>query len=170
MSVAKNRHNSKNQFLTFFMGQLQRSSNKPGSTSGVGRSIYDLLRVQITDGTLPAGTQAPSTRGLATELGVSRTTVTAVYEQLAAEGYLVTSAGRAARVVKPLTAPAPSSLSRGRRAKTAPTLSDFGRRLQNLSLGSGRPAIRDVVPDRPAEQPRILQHHAHPRAQLPSRH
>ncbi|MGQ2997624.1 MAG: GntR family transcriptional regulator, partial [Variovorax sp.] len=71
------------------------------SGQGAGRRIYALLRDQIADGTLPAGAPAPSTRALAAELGVSRTTVTAVYEQLAAEGYLLTSAGRAARIASP---------------------------------------------------------------------
>lgn len=61
--------------------------------NGTGRSIYKLLRAQIADGSLPAGARVPSTRGLAAELGVSRTTVTTAYEQLAAEGYLVTTTG-----------------------------------------------------------------------------
>lgn len=116
------------------MGQLQHSSHSPRSANGAGRTIYDLLRAQIADGTLPAGARAPSTRGLAAELGVSRTTVTAAYEQLAAEGYLVTSAGRAARVAKPLTAPAPSSWPSSRRTRPTLTLSDFGRRLQQIGL------------------------------------
>ena len=63
-----------------------------------GRRIYDLLRGQMADGTLPPGSPVVSTRTLAAELGVSRTTVTAVYEQLAAEGFLATAPGRAARV------------------------------------------------------------------------
>ena len=46
----------------------------------------------MTDGTLSAGTRVPSTRARAAESGVSRTTVTAVYDQLAAEGFIVTSA------------------------------------------------------------------------------
>lgn len=116
------------------MGQLHRLSPSLRSANGAGRTIYDLLRAQIADGTLPADARAPSTRGLAAELGVSRTTVTAAYEQLAAEGYLVTSTGRAARVAKPLTAPAPSCLPSSRRTRPALTLSDFGRRLQQIGL------------------------------------
>jgi GntR family transcriptional regulator/MocR family aminotransferase len=81
------------------MVQLKRLRNDQHGATGAGRTVYDLLRAQIADGTLSAGARAPSTRGLAAELGVSRTTVTAAYEQLAAEGYLVTSTGRAARVV-----------------------------------------------------------------------
>ena len=43
------------------------------------------------DGTLSAGGRVPSTRALAAEFGVSRTTVTAVYDQLAAEGFIVSA-------------------------------------------------------------------------------
>ena len=79
------------------MGQFdEEGRNHPGAT-GAGRRIYDLLRSQIADGTLLPGARVMSTRAQAAELGVSRTTVTAVYEQLTAEGFLVTAAGRAAR-------------------------------------------------------------------------
>jgi DNA-binding transcriptional MocR family regulator len=144
VTFAHNRHNGKNQFYYFSMGQLhQAHDGLPGAT-GAGRHIYDLLRGQIADGTLPAGASAPSTRGLAAELGVSRTTVTAAYEQLAAEGYLITSTGRAARVAKPPTGPAPSDLPTKRRTRSAPTLSDFGHRLQEI----GMPALPHAEPAR----------------------
>ena len=42
-----------------------------------------------------AGARLPSSRALAAELGISRGVVTSAYEQLAAEGYLETAAGRA---------------------------------------------------------------------------
>ncbi|WP_296799980.1 winged helix-turn-helix domain-containing protein, partial [Variovorax sp.] len=84
---------------------MDQLSLPPGQ--GAGRRIYTLLRDQIADGTLPAGAPAPSTRALAAELGVSRPTVTAVYEQLPAEGYLLTSPGRAAPPARPPAPPAP---------------------------------------------------------------
>lgn len=117
------------------MGQLQppRSSRHPGAT-GAGRRIYDLLRTQIADATLPLGARAPSTRALAAELGVSRTTVTAVYEQLAAEGFLITSAGRAARVASTLAAE-PSAIVRRSSRAVAP-LSTFGRRVERMVLSA----------------------------------
>jgi len=117
------------------MGQLQppRSARHPGAT-GAGRRIYDLLRTQIADRTLPLGARAPSTRALAAELGVSRTTVTAVYEQLAAEGFLVSSAGRAARVASSLAAQPSATGSRSHRA-VAP-LSTFGRRVERMVLSA----------------------------------
>ncbi|MGA0612778.1 PLP-dependent aminotransferase family protein [Caldimonas sp. KR1-144] len=117
--------------------------------SGVGRRIYELLRGQIADGTLAPGARAPSTRALAADLGVSRTTVTAAYEQLAAEGYLVTSAGRVARIASPPAVPAPSLGPRAaRRARRAPTLSGFGRRVGRMALpvpASAEPARIDFL-------------------------
>lgn len=117
------------------MGQSRTppSPRHPGAT-GAGRRIYDLLRTQVADGTLPLGARAPSTRALAAELGVSRTTVTAVYEQLAAEGFLVTSAGRAARVASTLAPSAPAALQRGSRPVTK--LSSFGRRIEKMALSA----------------------------------
>ena len=114
------------------MGQLPHPSSH--NAPGAGRTIYDLLRTQIADGTLPAGARAPSTRNLATELGVSRTTVTAVYEQLAAEGYLLTSGGRVARVAKPLAATVPSGSPNSCRTNLTPELSAFGAHLQQMGL------------------------------------
>ncbi|MBP0619490.1 PLP-dependent aminotransferase family protein [Cupriavidus consociatus] len=124
------------------MGQFRPpGGTRPGAT-GAGRRIYDLLRAQIADGSLPPGAPAPSTRALAAELAVSRTTVTAAYEQLAAEGFLVTSAGRAARVASALAAPAlPASAGTPRLASHLP-LSRFGRRLADI----GMPALPDAEP------------------------
>jgi GntR family transcriptional regulator / MocR family aminotransferase len=124
VTVARNRHNEKVQFRPFFMVQFESASY------GTGRRIYDLLRAQIADGTLPAGVPVPSTRALAADLGVSRTTVTAAYEQLAAEGFIVTSAGRVARVASPPMADA--SATTNRFEKTPPHLSAYGRRVSAL--------------------------------------
>lgn len=56
------------------------------------------LREAIRDGRLRPGTRLPSSRGLAGELGVSRRLVVEVFEQLAAEGYLVARHGSGTRV------------------------------------------------------------------------
>lgn len=137
----------------------------------VGRSLYELLRRQMSDGTRPAGGRMPSTRALAIEYGVSRTTVTAVYEQLAAEGFIVTAAGRAARVASQL---APAELPpAGRRARCAPPLSRFGQRVESMVLSAmpagescridflyGAVASRDfpALPWRRAYQAALLHH------------
>ncbi|MES2105507.1 MAG: PLP-dependent aminotransferase family protein [Pseudomonadota bacterium] len=57
------------------------------------RQLYRLLRQAILDRVLPANTRLPSSRDLASELVISRNTVLYAYEQLLAEGYLVTRIG-----------------------------------------------------------------------------
>ena len=121
------------------MGQSKSSSDRRAGVPGAGRRIYDLLRAQMADATLPAGAPAPSTRALAADLGVSRTTVTAAYEQLAAEGFLITSKGRAARVAGSSAAPATPRTAVGRRGKPVPALSAFGRRVAGMQM-PGLPA------------------------------
>jgi GntR family transcriptional regulator/MocR family aminotransferase len=56
------------------------------------------LRDSIRAGRLRPGTRLPSSRALAAELGVSRRLVVEVYEQLAAEGYLLARRGSGTRV------------------------------------------------------------------------
>ena len=53
------------------------------------RQIEEQLRERIRTGSLGPGTRLPATRDLARGLGVSRGVVVSAYEQLAAEGYLV---------------------------------------------------------------------------------
>jgi GntR family transcriptional regulator/MocR family aminotransferase len=125
------------------MGQFSTATD--ASSRGAERRIYARLRAQIEEGTLAAGTKLVSTRAMAAELGVSRTTVTAVYEQLAAEGFVVTSTGKAARVANVVSTPSGA-------AKTAlvqhkdlpPALSLYGQRVAGLkpySMASPRARI-----------------------------
>lgn len=64
----------------------------------LGAAIEASLRGAIREGRLRTGARLPSTRALAADLGVSRGVVVQAYEQLAAEGYLTTAPGSAARV------------------------------------------------------------------------
>jgi GntR family transcriptional regulator / MocR family aminotransferase len=57
------------------------------------RQVYDAYRGAIVDGNLCAGQRIPSTRMLASELGISRTPVLNAYEQLLAEGYFESRVG-----------------------------------------------------------------------------
>jgi len=57
------------------------------------RQIYDAFRTAIVDGGLRSGQRVPSTRVLASELGVSRFPVLNAYAQLLAEGYLESRVG-----------------------------------------------------------------------------
>jgi GntR family transcriptional regulator / MocR family aminotransferase len=58
------------------------------------------IREDIRAGRLNAGTQLPSTRALALELGVSRGVVSEAYGQLAAEGYLLIRQGAPVRIAR----------------------------------------------------------------------
>jgi len=64
--------------------RLDRSSDR-----FLQQQICHGLRQSISGGVLRPGTRLPSTRALAAELGVSRTTVVAALLQLVEEGYLV---------------------------------------------------------------------------------
>jgi DNA-binding transcriptional MocR family regulator len=55
------------------------------------------LKADILQGQFAAGTRLPPTRWLASELGVSRNTVLAAYEQLRAEGFVAYWAGGCVR-------------------------------------------------------------------------
>lgn len=56
--------------------------------------LYQRLSERILDQRYPPGRQLPSSRQMAQDLGISRNTVNAVYDQLKAEGFLQSRAGR----------------------------------------------------------------------------
>jgi GntR family transcriptional regulator / MocR family aminotransferase len=64
------------------------------------------LRDSIRSGRLRPGVRLPSSRALGAELGVSRRLVVEAYEQLAAEGYLVSARGSGTRVAPATGSPA----------------------------------------------------------------
>src|SRR5688572_28435530 len=65
----------------------------PAATAPLHRQIYAGLREAILAGRLTAGMPLPSTRTYAADLAVARTTVVTAFEQLLAEGFLVSRAG-----------------------------------------------------------------------------
>ena len=65
---------------------------------GSVQRVCEIFRLKIHAGELSPGEKLPSTRALASDLGVSRSTVVTVYEQLASEGYIETAPGSRARV------------------------------------------------------------------------
>jgi GntR family transcriptional regulator/MocR family aminotransferase len=73
------------------------------------RQLYQGLRNLIRDSGLPAGSELPSTRALASDLRVARNMIVAVYDQLVTEGYLLNRPGARPVVVdlppRPTTAP-----------------------------------------------------------------
>ncbi|MDQ0464367.1 GntR family transcriptional regulator/MocR family aminotransferase [Caulobacter ginsengisoli] len=94
---------------------------RPGSGPGQGvvRGVYAQVRAAILGGALPPASRLPSTRDLAARLGVARASVVEAYEQLAAEGYLLSRRGAGAFVSADLSgladlapSPVPPALDR----------------------------------------------------------
>ena len=83
------------------------------AAGGLERQIYRGLRDAVLGKRFKPGTRLPATRALAADLGVSRGTVVAAFEQLAAEGYLTARTGRGT-VVASLPDQAPRSDFGGR--------------------------------------------------------
>jgi GntR family transcriptional regulator / MocR family aminotransferase len=66
------------------------------------RQLYSTFRSAILDGGFAPGTRLPSTRALADDLGVSRTTVLQAFERLVSEGYATARSGAGTRVAMSL--------------------------------------------------------------------
>jgi GntR family transcriptional regulator/MocR family aminotransferase len=90
---------------------VDRKAPKP-----LHRQIYDSYRAAIAKGGLRPGQRIPSTRVLASEIGVSRFPVLNAYAQLLAEGYLESRLGAgtvvSSSLPEQLTASAPSDAKR----------------------------------------------------------
>jgi GntR family transcriptional regulator/MocR family aminotransferase len=118
-------------------------SGRRGERIG-SRQIYQTLRQQILQGVYGIDGPLPSSRALADELGVSRSTATVAYEQLAAEGFIETRHGARPRVARAV-------VERGRRPRAAARpstrnarLSKFAERLQP-ELPSWSEPPRDLI-------------------------
>jgi GntR family transcriptional regulator / MocR family aminotransferase len=85
---------------------LLLSLDREGSVP-LHEQIERSIREDIRTGRLAANSRLPSTRSLATELGVSRGVVSEAYSQLAAEGYLLASQGAPTRVARVVRGSAP---------------------------------------------------------------
>ena len=68
------------------------------------KQLYERLRGAILAGRLERGSRLPSTRTLASELGISRSTTVLAYTQLLLEGYLESRAGQGTLVARDLPA------------------------------------------------------------------
>jgi GntR family transcriptional regulator len=77
--------------------KIQIGSHSP---LGIKEQIKRQLRLWIQSGELEAGSELPSSRDLAQILKVNRNTTWAAYKDLAAEGWLICSRGRATKVAE----------------------------------------------------------------------
>jgi len=131
----------------------------PGARAETGsmhRQIYEQIRALVLGGDLAPGTRLPATRALARELGCSRNTVLAAYEQLLGEGYLEGARGAGTYVSRILpdtllaVRPADTGSAPADAESPAPAaLSRRGAALAGLSGGARRTAGAFVpgVPD-----------------------
>jgi GntR family transcriptional regulator/MocR family aminotransferase len=106
-------------------------------------ALHLVLRRLILDGELPAGSPLPPTRRLASELGVSRSTLVRVYEQMLVEGYLQSRGGSGTLVSEALPAALPASARRthpatnhSTQASLATSLSQRGREIAQHATSS----------------------------------
>lgn len=119
----------------------------------LGRALYDEIRARIADGTYAAGAPLPSTRSLALERGLSRATVSLVYEQLAADGFIESRAGAVSRVAAGAALPEDRARGSRRRGGPAPAtrgrfagrVSDFAARIDGLALQDARPSAGNEI-------------------------
>ena len=98
--------------------------NLRGAPGPLYRKVYLALKAAIREGRLGPDARLPSSRVLAADLGISRNTVMLAYEQLAAEGYVVSRDRATTTVAAAPPAPAPP-----RTNGAAPRLSAYARRL-----------------------------------------
>ena len=111
----------------------------PRLREGLQQQIYGSVRRAILEGVLAPGTRVPSSRALATDLGVSRTTTLLAVQQLQAEGYLTARRGSGTSVAVEL----PDDLVERSGARPAsrprhPTLSRRGAAVAAVQEGARR--------------------------------
>ena len=128
-----------------------------------GRSLEEALRAAVVEGRLAPGTRLPATRALASDLGLSRTTVAAVFAQLTAEGWFTARVGAGTWVAERQAAARPGTVASVRRPGVRvdlragiPDTTGFPRRewLAAVRRAAGSPAADLGYPD-PAGTPRL---------------
>lgn len=103
--------------------------------------VYGSIRQLITSGDLPAGKRLPSSRTLAKELDISRTTAMAVFERLTSDGLIVSRTGSGSYV---------SELAEARKPEKS---------LQVEPAGPVSTKLADIIAD---ASPRFFQRLSHP--------
>jgi GntR family transcriptional regulator/MocR family aminotransferase len=125
---------------------MQRTASLPIFLEGRGArtlqdQIYDSIRQSILDGVVGPGRRLPSTRMLAADLRVSRTTALLALEQLRAEGYVVARRGSGTFIAPRLPEHAPPTAAPLAHLVTPPLFSRRG-----FALSRTRPPDRRLTP------------------------
>src|SRR5262252_8287366 len=140
--------------------QLDRASRTP-----LSRQIYMQVRSAVLSGALRAGTRVPSSRVMASQLGVARASVVSAYEQLLAEGYVESRHGSGTFISGEVAGlatrrpRAPLAIKRAAVPTSALAFPDFER---SAVQGDARPfnTGRTLIDARTAETWRSLTHRA----------
>jgi len=140
--------------------QLDRTSRTP-----LSRQIYMQVRSAVLSGVLRAGTRVPSSRVMASQLGVARASVVSAYEQLLAEGYVESRHGSGTFISGEVAGlatrrrSAPLAIKRAAVPTSARAFPDFER---SAVQGEARPfnTGRTLIDARTAETWRSLTHRA----------
>jgi len=117
------------------------------------RQIYEEWRRGILSTRFAPGDRLPSTRDLAAMLGISRTTATAAYDQLMAEGYIESERGSGTFVSRDLpdVHPRMTRAADDSSARSPVRLSKYGTRLEPASVrptpAAGIIHLSNPVPD-----------------------
>lgn len=142
---------------------LEQDGALPGTLS---TRVYRAIRSAILDSTLKAGDRLPSTRTLAADLSISRSTAEAAYAQLEDEGYLTRGVGSGSYVSAGAAIIQQARKSRQNRL-TSPDLSKRGMQIARMggcvdprmirAFSAGMPALESF----PAETwQKLLARHA----------
>ena len=107
-------------------------------TRTLQEQIYRGIRQSILDGLVSADQRLPSTRSLAADLGVSRTTALLALEQLRAEGYLIARPGSGTFIAPRLPEHRRMPVSRPRKPIARPPFSRRGQLLSRMQAPDRR--------------------------------
>lgn len=123
----------------------------PASATPLYRQLFEQLRHDIVTGRQVSGTALIATREMAARLGISRNTVTAAYDMLLAEGYVVSRQGSGyyAASVLPEASLQPVQQDRTRSTATRRGLSSRGEVIARTSRpvsGAGASAFQRGLP------------------------
>ena len=115
----------------------------PGEPRRTSARLYDQVRAAVAAGRLTAGDRLPTSRSLAADLGIARSTVTTVYGRLVAEGILEARVGDGTYVAThPIVGSAPAaSLDASELVRRHPLAAPEPRTIErvDIDLRTGRP-------------------------------
>jgi DNA-binding transcriptional MocR family regulator len=120
------------------------------------RQLAATIRALVLDARVPLDSRLPAERELAAALGVSRTTVTAAYNELRRDGYLASRQGSGSFVTMP-----------GGHRAAADAIAPAGGLDLRIAAMAAPPRLAELARDALGELPRWLDHHGYEPLGLP---